>query len=184
MPSIPAVALAALAITASCWLDAPVASRSAASPAASHAPTACEGARAPLPGALLYELRAGAFPRSGHPDVAVHVPPGFDATRRPGVVVYLHGWNGCVAAALSADEGACREAGPARAGSDLAAQLDAAGVNALLVAIEVRVDERTGEPGGLAMPAGLRDLLRELLGEALAVPSGVRSRATRSTVSS
>ena len=72
-----------------------------ASPAPTAATTACEGLRPPLAQSLLYELRSGAFPGSGRPDVAVHVPPGFDATRRPGVVVYFRGWNGCVQAAGS-----------------------------------------------------------------------------------
>src|SRR6185437_15804920 len=67
--------------------------------------TACEGARGPLPEVLTYALRSGAFPGSPTltraPDVAVHVPPGFDGTRRPGLVVYFHGWSGCAAAALS-----------------------------------------------------------------------------------
>ena len=137
-----------------------------------HPSTACEGARDPLPAALFYELRAGAFSGSDHPDVAVHVPPGFDATRRPGLVVYFHGWQGCVAAALSADDTPCSDSGVPRPGSDLASQMDAAGVNALLVAVELRRDMPTGEPGHLAMPAGLRELLRELFSEHLAAPLG------------
>jgi hypothetical protein len=163
----------ALAVAAVAALDAPLLSRSASRSAASTPPgSACEGARDPLPEALLYELRAGAFPGSDHPDVAVHVPPGFDATRRPGLVIYFHGWEGCVAAALSAEETSCSDAGPLRPGSDLASSIDATGVNALLVAIELRTDMPTGEPGKLAMPGGLRDLLRELFTEPLAGPLG------------
>jgi hypothetical protein len=131
----------------------------------------CQGERAPssttLPRVLYYELRAGAFPGSARPDVAVHVPPGFDPRRRPGVVVYFHGWRGCVASALAHEDAPCAEGGPPRAASDLATSVDAAGVNALLVAIELRADMPTGEPGRLAMPGGLRDLLRELLGTSL-----------------
>ena len=104
--------------------------------------------------------------------MAVHVPPGFDATRRPGLVVYFHGWQGCVAAALSADDEPCTDAGRAPTRADLASAIDAAGVNALLVAIELRSDMPTGEPGKLAMPGGLRDLLRELFAEHLAEPLG------------
>jgi hypothetical protein len=136
------------------------------------AATACEGNRPPLPATLAYELRAGAFPGSGHSDVAVHVPPGFDATRRPGVVVYFHGWNGCVGTALADEDAPCTDDGDTRTASGIAAQMDAARVNALLVAVELRVDLPTGEPGRLAMPGGLRDLLRELFTDRLAEPLG------------
>jgi hypothetical protein len=131
---------------------------------------ACAGARAPLPKALFFELPSAAFPGSGNADVAVHVPPGFDATRRPGVVLYLHGWRGCAAAAFTSDEGTCGDAGSA--GTDLAAELDAAGVNALFVALETRFGLPTGEPGQLAMPGDGRQLLRELFTERLAGPLG------------
>jgi hypothetical protein len=40
------------------------------------------------------------------------------------------------------------------------------------VAVELRSDMPTGEPGKLAMPAGFRDLLRELFTEHLAGPLG------------
>jgi pimeloyl-ACP methyl ester carboxylesterase len=141
-------------------------------PAGGVATTACEGNRAPLPPSLFYELRAGAFPGSGRPDVAVHVPPGFDATRRPGVVMYFHGWDGCVAAALAEEDTACSEGGEPRPGSRLAAQMDEARVNALLVAVELRADAPTGEPGQLALADDARELLRELFAEHLAAPLG------------
>ncbi|HEY1691852.1 MAG TPA: hypothetical protein VGG39_06805 [Polyangiaceae bacterium] len=129
--------------------------------------TACEGNRAPLP-TLFYELRAGAFPGSGHPDVAVHVPPGFDATRRPSLVVYFHGWNGCVETVMGDEDAPCTPGGDMRQASSLARQLDAARVNALLVAVELRRDAPTGEPGALASEGGLRQLVRELFDEHLA----------------
>jgi hypothetical protein len=134
--------------------------------------TACEGNRPPLPPTLVYDLSAGAFPGSGHPDVAVHVPPGFDATRRPGLVVYFHGWNGCVGTALADEDAPCTDDGDLRTASGIAAQIDAARVNALVVAVELRVDLPTGEPGRLAMPGGLRDMLRELFTDHLAEPLG------------
>lgn len=140
--------------------------------AASATMTACEGHRAPLPSALFYELRAAAFPGSGRPDVAVHVPPGFDATRRPGVVVYFHGWENCVAAVLADRETPCSEGGVPRAGSRLAAQMDEAHVNALLVAVELRADAATGDPGQLAVPENARAMLRELFAEHLVEPLG------------
>jgi hypothetical protein len=143
-----------------------------ASPPRTAPATTCEGARPPLPQSLFYELRAGAFPESGRPDVGVHVPPGFDATRRPGVVVYFHGWNGCVEAALGDEDQPCSEGGDVRAASHLAAQLDAARVNALLVAVELRADLPTGDPGHLATLGGLRALLHELFDEHLPAALG------------
>lgn len=116
---------------------------------------------------LSYELRSGAFPASGHADVAVHIPPGFDARRRPGVILYLHGWLGCVQAALGDVDTSCSEDGDPRPAGNLATQLDASRANALLVALELRVDTPTGEPGQLAMPGAGRALLRELFTEHL-----------------
>jgi pimeloyl-ACP methyl ester carboxylesterase len=87
-------------------------------------------------------------------------------------VIYFHGWEGCVEAALSAANTSCSDSGDPRPGNGLASQIDAAGVNALLVGVELRRDMPTGEPGSLAMPGGLRDLLRELFSEHLAAPLG------------
>ena len=129
--------------------------------------TACEGARPTPPSALFFQLRSGAFPGGDHPDVAVHLPPGFDATRSPGAVLYFHGWNGCVAAALSDDDVPCEDGGEPRAASALASQLDEARVNAMLVAVELRIDAATGETGELAGPGTMRAILGEVLGERL-----------------
>jgi hypothetical protein len=133
---------------------------------------ACQGERAPLPDVLYAELRAGAFPGSPRPDVAVHVPRGFDATRRPGVVVYFHGWWTCIESALSTVDVPCTDGGEARTAADLTTAMDEARVNAILVAVELRPDMPTGEPGRLAMPGGLRDLLRELFAGPLGAALG------------
>jgi hypothetical protein len=133
-------------------------------------PTAC---RPVATGASLeVALRAAAFPGAQAPDATVHVPPGFDPTRRPGIVLYFHGWRGCTASSLAAADVPCSPGGPPRSASNLAAQIDDAGVNAILVAVELRIDRPTGEPGSLAMPGGLRALLQELLGERLAPALG------------
>lgn len=130
--------------------------------------TACQGARTDLPETLVFDLQSGAFPGSGHPDVAVHVPRGFDATRRPGLLVYFHGWQGCVEAAMRAGDVSCHEGGDRQPGSAIASQIDQAGVNALAVAVELRPEMSTGEPGNLASPGAFHELLRELLTERLA----------------
>jgi hypothetical protein len=134
-----------------------------------HRPrTACEGGRGELPETLEFTLQSSAFPGSGRPDVAVHIPRGFDATRRPGLLVYFHGWQGCVRATMSEDDVPCHDGGDRRPGSAIAAQVDRAGVNALAVAIELRAEMPTGEPGNLASPGAFRALLQELLADKLA----------------
>ena len=169
-PATSAALVAALASGVILAVDSPATlNRDRTGPAPS-AGTACDGARPALPHALFFELRSGAFPGTGHPDAAVHVPLGFDATERPGLVLYLHGWRGCAAAAFSSDDGACDDAGAA--GVDLASQVDDAGVNALFIALETRFFAPSGEPGQLAMPGGGRALIRELLSERLAGPIG------------
>jgi hypothetical protein len=122
---------------------------------------------------LSCSLRSAAFPQEPGPSVAVHVPAAFDPWDRPGVVVYFHGWNGCVDIAIGSEDAPCTPDGIPRHASRLAAQLDDANVNALLVAVELRVDAPTGEPGDLTQPGRMRALLAELFREHLAAPLGV-----------
>lgn len=143
-----------------------------ASRATSVRATACTGARLPIPPLIFARLRTAAFPEDPFPSVAVHVPPGFDAADHPGLVVYLHGWQGCVEAALGGTSTPCEDAGELRSPSNLAAQIDDARVNAVLVAFELRRNASTGEVGGLAVPGQGRAALRELFTEVLAAPLG------------
>lgn len=120
----------------------------------------------------LLDLRSRAFEGADGPAAAVHVPPEFDAGRGPGVILYFHGWNGCVEVALGDEDAPCIEEGPDRPASSLASQLDASGVNAMLVAIELRRDAPSGDPGKLAEPGRVRALLQEIFAEHLALPLG------------
>jgi hypothetical protein len=169
-PATSACLVAALVSGVVLAVDSPVTVGGARGGPAPTEETACGGVRPALPHALFFELRSGAFPGTGHPDAAVHVPPGFNAKDRPGLVLYLHGWRSCAAAAFSSDDEPCDEAGAS--GVDFASQVDDAGVNALFVALETRFFAASGEPGQLAMPGGGRDLIRELLSERLAGPLG------------
>lgn len=123
------------------------------------APTAC-----PVSGIAdaTYGLDTGAFPTDGHPDVAVHVPDGFDPCAPHGVVVFFHGFHNCVANVIGASPTECTPGAGARSAFALADQLDAAGVNAILVAVELRYDEATSDPGALAERGRLHALLDEL----------------------
>ena len=126
-----------------------------------------------LPAVIDMRLTAGAFAGGPTADAAVHVPPGFDPARRPGVIVYFHGWYGCVAAALAEQDLPCSDGGDPRSAGGLARQIDTARVNALVVAVELRPDMATGETGRLASPGGLRGLLREVFAT-LAAAIGAR----------
>jgi hypothetical protein len=121
-----------------------------------------EAARVSKSQTLLLSLDRAPMHVPGRPDVAVHVPRGFDPGRRPGAVVYFHGWNGCVAVAVGDDDAPCTEDGPTRRASRLASQLDAAQVNAVLIALELRGDAPSGEVGELAEPSALRGILGEV----------------------
>jgi hypothetical protein len=165
-----ALLAAALGLTAFGTVDGRLGPRRRSAAAAPRNP--CEGARPPLPGSLFFNLRGAPFEAQGRPDVAVHVPPGFDASWRPGLVAYFHGWNGCVAAAVNDEPTPCSEGGAPRPGGSLARQVDDAGINALLVAVELRADTPTGEPGELTMPGEFRSMLHELLANDLETPLG------------
>jgi hypothetical protein len=117
-------------------------------------------------------IAAGAFPPSpDHPNVIVAVPPGFDPTPPVDVVVYIHGFNNCITNVLGDTNTACTPGGPARIATGLAAQLDTAGKNALLILPEVAYDQASGNPGALGTDGGFRALLDETLA-ALPPPLG------------
>jgi hypothetical protein len=131
-----------------------------------------EAELSPEPHTWLLDLRSRAFEDAEGPAAAVHVPPEFDAGRGPGVILYFHGWSGCVEVSLGDDDAPCVDGGPDRPASSLSKQLDASGVNAMLVAIELRRDAASGDPGKLAEPGRVRALLREIFEEHLTLPLG------------
>src|SRR6185369_5608487 len=63
---------------------------------------------------LTFTLATGAFPGSGHPDVAVHVPPAFDACAPAALIVFFHGYQSCAANALRSEDAPCTTGGPVR----------------------------------------------------------------------
>lgn len=124
------------------------------------------------PPVLLFNLRAAPFPNSGHPDVAVHVPPGFDSYTRPGLIVFFHGFDNCVVNVVGSVDTECTPGGPVRGALHLIDQLNAARVNAILVAVELRFDMATGDPGQLTKAGDFGALLRELFTEHMATVLG------------
>lgn len=128
----------------------------------------------PLPATLLFNLRSAPFPGTGHPDVAVHVPPGFRLDDRPGLIVFFHGHSNCVANVVGSVDSACPPNTARRGASHLNAQLDAARVNAVLVAVQLRYDTASGDPGALRDANSLDTLLHELFVEHLSPALGAR----------
>lgn len=117
-------------------------------------------------------IDAGAFPAApDHPNVIVRVPDGFDASAPIDVVVYIHGFNNCITNVLGDDNTECTPGNGVRIATGLASQLDASGMNALLVLPEVAYDQASGDPGALADDGGFRALLGETLA-ALPAPLG------------
>ncbi len=131
-----------------------------------------------LPSPLVFGLDHGAFPSDGHPDVAVHVPAGYDACATPqSAIVYFHGFHNCVVNAIGSTPTECTPGAGARTAHHLVEQLDAAHVNAMLIAVEVAYDQASGATGRLSEDGGLRALLDELfdghLSPLLGRPTGV-----------
>jgi hypothetical protein len=116
---------------------------------------------------LFYDLRSAPFPDASTPSVAVHIPPGFDPGNRPGVIAFFHGFDNCVSNVVGDTDTPCVDGGEARASYGLADQIDSAHVNAILVAVELEVDEATGNPGQLGTMGDFHDLLHELFTEHL-----------------
>ena len=127
--------------------------------AGGSAPLSCPVTLAPI---FTYTLENAAFPGTGHPDAAVHVPPGFDACASPGLIVFFHGFDNCVENVLGSTNTACTPGGAKRTALHLADQLDASGANAILVAVEIAFDKATGNPGALVEKGRLRALLDEI----------------------
>jgi hypothetical protein len=116
---------------------------------------------------LTAQLRSAAFRRSDVPSVLVHAPAGFDAKAPLHLVVFLHGYNGCVEVLAASGASRCRPGDPEREGYGIAARHDAAGTNTLLVIPQLAFDRRKGDPGCFKRTGCFRRFLQELLGETL-----------------
>jgi hypothetical protein len=93
----------------------------------------------------------------------VHAPPGFDAQRPLSLVVFLHGYSGCVPVLMGRGECRCRPQDPPHEGWDLGRYHDAAHTNTLFVVPQLALMQRNGQPGTFAQPGAFRAFLDELL---------------------
>jgi hypothetical protein len=110
-----------------------------------------------------WTLRVASAPFPAHPDVLVHAPATFDATGPIHVVVFLHGWFGCVGVVAGNEPAPCTPGGPVRYAMDVVNQFDRSHVDALLLIPQLAFDAASSAPGRLGETGGLRDLLRDVL---------------------
>ena len=122
------------------------------------------------------ELRSAAFRTPGAPSVIVHAPPGFDPRAPLHLVVFLHGYNGCVNVLMGQGPSRCKPNAPERDGWDLGRYHDAADTNTLFVVPQLALAQRNGAPGAFGRRGGFSAFLEELLSETLAQRLGGRRK--------
>lgn len=120
-----------------------------------------------LPSVMTFRLDSAPFSADEHPDVAVHVPDGFDLARRPGLVLFFHGWLNCASNVMGSTNTRCSASGPLREALSLVDQFETASVNAILVAAQLRYEAESSNAGRLTEPGLCRAMLRELLRDEL-----------------
>jgi hypothetical protein len=117
-------------------------------------------------------LSSAPYPAAPGPNVAVHVPAGFDVRAPLQLVVYLHGLRGCLPVLLGKGECRCSDGAAPQPGWELGAHHDAAGTNTVFVVPRLVYDRRGGQPGAFAQPGGFRAFLLELLSGPLSARLG------------
>ena len=108
-------------------------------------------------------LEHAAYRVPGAPSVIVHAPPGFDARAPLQLVVFLHGYNGCVSVLMGRGDARCKPGDAVGEGWDLGRYHDAARTNSLFVVPQLAYLKRNGRPGAFGRPGGFRAFLEELL---------------------
>jgi hypothetical protein len=122
-------------------------------------------------------LRLKTAPFGEHPFAAVHAPRPLKHLAETPIVVFFHGWYGCLKVLLGPDHAPCRHDKPTRYAMDLVHQFDAAGVDALLVVPQLAFDLASSAPGGFAQKGRLGAMLTEILAHpklASHLPSGAK----------
>ena len=134
--------------------------------------TAAANAQSPPPPAAGSDVAArlthAAYRIAGAPSVIVHAPADFDARAPLRLVVFLHGYSGCVSVLMGRGEVACKPGDVPREGWDLGRYHDAAHTNSLFVVPQLAYMKRDGRAGAFARPGGFRAFVEELLAGPLA----------------
>jgi hypothetical protein len=118
------------------------------------------------------DLPHGAFRVRGAPNVIVQAAPGFDARAPLQLVVFLHGYSGCVRMLMGRGELPCKAGDVARPGWDLGRYHAAAHSNTLFIVPQLAYLKRDGDPGAFSRRGGFRAFLEELLAGPLAAKLG------------
>lgn len=100
---------------------------------------------------------------AGAPSVVAHAGPSFSPNRPIEVVLFFHGWNGCVDVLVRPGRVACRAGGTPEDGWDVAARVDAAGRNTLLIAPQLAFRTRDGTAGRLAREGFAKAMIDDVL---------------------
>jgi hypothetical protein len=127
---------------------------------------------------LAATLQHGAYDVPGAPNVIVHAPAGFDPRAPLQLVVFLHGYSGCVSVLMGTGPSSCRPGAATVPGWDLARYHDAAHTNTLFVVPQLAYLKRDGRPGRFARAGGFRRFLEELVRGPLSEKLGI-SRTLR-----
>lgn len=117
---------------------------------------------------LYARMKNAAYPELDAPAVAVHAPAGFDPQTPLHLVVFLHGFRGCVRVLMEAGQHACTPRGSLQQGWGLSHHHDAASTNTLFLIPQLAFMKRDGNPGCFGNKGCFRSFLQELLSETLA----------------
>jgi hypothetical protein len=112
---------------------------------------------------LAVQLQHAAYSAHGVPSAIVHAAAGFDPRRPLHLVVFLHGYNGCVTVLMAHGEVQCRPGDPKVEGWDLGSYHAAAHTNTLFVVPQLALNKRDGRPGRFGLQGEFRAFLKELL---------------------
>jgi hypothetical protein len=108
-------------------------------------------------------LSSAPHPPGDAPDVIVHVPTHFDASRPFDVVVFLHGFSSCARAIAASGAAACTRDGEAQRGYGLSAAHERAHTNTLLVVPQLAFLARRADAPRFERTGGFDAMLAELL---------------------
>jgi len=95
------------------------------------------------------------------PSALIHLGKGFKKTGPLNLIVHFHGILNCISVTVEDKGGSCR--GKGAQGHKLISQVDASGVNAVFIALEVAYAQNNTNPGKLAQDGFLRSIIEELL---------------------
>jgi hypothetical protein len=109
------------------------------------------------------QLQHAAYQARGVPSAIVHAAAGFDPKKPLHLVVFLHGYNGCVTVLMAHGEAQCRPGDPPTEGWDLGGYHAAAHTNTLFVLPQLALNKRDGRPGRFGLQGEFRAFLKELL---------------------